>query len=73
MCLLINNWSLIVKKKMSRFLDLINGKSTPVAPISVKNEVVVEKLVVVEQPKIEIKKPIQPIASPNKKWIEGQF
>ena len=46
---------------MSRFLDLIGGKSAPVAPTPV------EKKVVVEKPKIEIKKPIQPIASPNKK------
>ena len=52
---------------MSRFLDLIDGKSAPVAPIYVKNEVVVEKPVVAEQPKIEIKKSIQPIASPNQK------
>ena len=58
---------------MSRFLDLIGGKSAPVAPTPVEKKVVVEKPVVAEQPKIEIKKPIQPIASPNKKWIEGQF
>ena len=46
---------------MSRFLDLMEGKSAPVAPTPV------EKKVVVEQPKIEIKKPIRPITFPNKK------
>ena len=52
---------------MSRFLDLIEGKSSPVAPTPVEKKVVVEQPVVVKQPKIEIKKPIRPITSPNKK------
>ena len=52
---------------MSRFLDLMEGKSAPVAPTPVEKKVVVEKPVVAEQPKIEIKKPIRPITFPNQK------
>jgi hypothetical protein len=53
---------------MSRFSDLINGKPESPAPAPAPTpKVVLEKSkVVVEEPKVELKKPIPPTPPKNK-------